>query len=308
MISTFRQARFPGAYLPWRDVLHDGPVPQTPGLSELSDVRARSIAGFSGAESHEKIRAEFLARDQALKDFRRHEEVVLWFEHDLYDQLQLIQVLDWFAQEELGKVKLSLIQIGSYPGVKPFYGLGQLSGPQLARLFPTRIPVSATHLREASAAWEAFRAENPAALLQLTQQQSSSLPFLAAALLRFLEEYPWVNDGLSRLERQALRAVAAGHRNKRLIYSEVSRQEDAPWGDASVYLRISGLASGKNPALVEIEKDHYSMTDAGRQLLESKADWIELCGGIDRWLGGVHLKGAQPKWRWDESKKTLVER
>jgi hypothetical protein len=307
VVSTFRQARLPGAYLPWRDVLHDGPVPETPGLCELSDVRAQSVADFFRGDSHEKIRAEFLARDQALKDFRRHEEVVLWFEHDLYDQLQLIQLLDWFAQQELDKVKLSLIQIDSYPGVKPFYGLGQLSGPQLARLFPMRTPVTATHLREASAAWQAFRAESPAALLQLTQQQSSSLPFLAAALLRFLQEYPWINDGLSRLERQALRAVAAGHGNKRLIYSEVSRQEDAPWGDASVYLRISGLASGKNPALLETQKDHYSITDAGRQLLEGQADWIELCGGIDRWLGGVHLKGAQPKWRWDESKKTLVE-
>src|ERR1041385_2361391 len=88
VVGTFRQVRFPGVYLPWRDVLHDGPVPQTETLSELSDVRAQALAAF-GWGSYDKLRAEFAARDQALENFRKHEEVVLWFEHDLYDQLQL---------------------------------------------------------------------------------------------------------------------------------------------------------------------------------------------------------------------------
>src|SRR5256885_6160074 len=36
------------------------------------------------------------------------------------------------------------------------------------------------------------------------------LPFLAAALFRLLEEFPWAGDGLSRLERQALQALRDG--------------------------------------------------------------------------------------------------
>jgi hypothetical protein len=47
------------------------------------------------------------------------------------------------------------------------------------------------------------------------------------------------------------------------------------------------------------------ITDAGRQLLEGKADWIKLQGGVDRWLGGVHLTGEQAQWRWDAEKKAL---
>src|SRR5215467_13232037 len=142
VVGTFRQVRFPGVYLPWRDVLHDGPVPQTATLSELSDVRAQALAGF-GAGNYEGIRADFAARDQALESSGKHEEIVLWFEHDLYDQLQLLQLLDWFGSH--GSAKLSLIQVNSYPGVKSFYGLGQLSGPQLARLFPARITVTPAH-------------------------------------------------------------------------------------------------------------------------------------------------------------------
>jgi len=305
VVGTFRQVRFPGTYLSWIDVLHDGPVPQTAILSELSDVRARALAGF-GAGAYESIRAGFAARDQALENFRKHEELVLWFEHDLFDQLQLIQLLDWFATQELGKTKLSLVQIDSFPGVKPFYGLGQLSGPQLVRLFPARVSVNSAHLNTAQESWKAFRANEPNLLLECAQQTSTALPFLSTALRRFLEEYPWTGDGLSRTERQVLQAAAAGKRKKTEIYFESRKQEDVPWGDASVYLRMEWLASGPQPALVKSGKDEYAITEAGQQLLAGKADWIALQGGIDRWLGGVHLQGKQSQWQYDGDKKTLV--
>ncbi|HEU4413180.1 MAG TPA: DUF1835 domain-containing protein, partial [Candidatus Angelobacter sp.] len=108
VVGTFRKVKFPGVYLPWRDVLHDGPVPQTATLGELSDIRAQALADF-GLGGLEDMRTGFAARDRVLEDFHRHEEIVLWFEHDLYDQLQLLQILDWFSQQDLGKVKLSLI-------------------------------------------------------------------------------------------------------------------------------------------------------------------------------------------------------
>jgi hypothetical protein len=304
VVGTFRQVRFPGAYLAWRDVLHDGPVPETTTLSELSDVRARSLAGF-GWGVYEDLRAGFAERDRVLELSGKHEEVVLWFEHDLYDQLQLLQLLDWFGGNHNGG-KLSLIQIDSYPGVKPFFGLGQLSGPQLARLFPHRRPVTYSQLDHARDGWRAFRACDPAALLEMAQHDSPALPFLGPALARFLEEYPWTSDGLSRTERQVLQAAAAGRRKRQDIYLESSKQEAVPWGDASVYLRVAGLASGPNPALVEVQKNEYAITDSAQKLLAGKADWITLRGGIDTWLGGVHLTGDKPKWRWDASQRTLV--
>lgn len=303
--GTFRQVRFPGTYLAWNDVLHDGPVPQTATLSELSDIRAQALADF-GAGDYEKLRAGFAARDRTLQDFRKHQDVVLWFEHDLYDQLQLIQLLDWFEQQDLEGINLDLVQINSYPGVRPFYGLGQLSGPQLARLFPMRKRVTQAQRSIATEAWRAFRAEDPTDLAAISQQKFDEMPFLAAALVRFLEEYPGTTDGLSRTERQVLQAAAAGKRKRADIYMESRKQEDVPWGDLSVYLRLAWLAAGPNPALIESPKNEFTITDAGRQLLEGKADWIKLQGGVDRWLGGVHLTGDQPKWRWDMEKKMLT--
>src|SRR6266567_3335430 len=238
VISTFRQVRFPGTYLAWNDVLHDGPVPVTSTLNELSDIRAQAIAQ-SGWGDYDQLRSGFATRDRTLEDFREHQDVVLWFEHDLLDQLQLVQLLDWFSTHEEGKTRLSLIQINSHPGVKPFYGLGQLSGTQLARLFPQRQTVTAKQLITAHEAWQAFRAPDPTALFALTQREFPEMPFLRAALLRFCQEYPGVRDGLSRRQRQILRAVADGSSTQLEIYKASQKLDDYPWGDASVYLHIS---------------------------------------------------------------------
>jgi hypothetical protein len=302
--STFRQVRFPGTYLSWNDVLHDGPVPETETLDELSDIRARALAGF-GAGDYEKIRSEFSNRDRVLQDFHKHQDVVLWFEHDLYDQLQLLQLLDWFAQQDLSGINLDIIQIDSHPGVRPFHGLGQLSGTQLARLFPMRKRVTAEQTSIAVDAWRAFRSSDPTALLEFANKTYPEMPFLCAAMMRFFEEYPWTTDGLSRTERQVLQSAAAGKHKKQEIYMDSRKQESVPWGDTSVYLRLAWLTNGPNPAIVEAGKNEFVITDMGRQLLEEKADWIQLQSGLDRWLGGVHLKGEQAPWRWHPAEKTL---
>src|SRR5690606_18340230 len=83
--------------LPWRDVLHDGPVPVTEDHEELSELRADYLAD-RGWGDHDTLRDNFRARDRGLANNEIFENVSLWFEHDLYDQLQLIQILDWFRE------------------------------------------------------------------------------------------------------------------------------------------------------------------------------------------------------------------
>jgi hypothetical protein len=48
-----------------------------------------------------------------------------------------------------------------------------------------------------------------------------------------------------------------------------------------------------------------TITETGRKVLEGRADHIRL-NGIDRWLGGVHLKGDKAAWRWDRGSQRIV--
>lgn len=49
----------------------------------------------------------------------------------------------------------------------------------------------------------------------------------------------------------------------------------------------------------------YALTAAGRDVLAAREDHVYL-NGINRWLGGVHLQGAEARWRWDEKAQSLA--
>ncbi len=138
---------------------------------------------------------------EVIDDDGAYDELVLWYEHDLFDQLNLIQVLSYLAGRGPWPKPVSLICIGSFPGRPRFKGLGELTTTELGPLFDTRQPVSDAQYRLAVQAWAAFRFPEPTAIEALLRTDTSALPYLAAALERHLEEFPSTVDGLSRTER-----------------------------------------------------------------------------------------------------------
>src|SRR5438067_6848368 len=109
--NTLRQTSLGGAVLPWQDVLHEGPVPAGP-RSELLRLRAEFLSAC-GWGSKRALLASLERRDrQLVEGLRDGVEVVLWFEHDLYDQLQLLDTLA-LAKETGGWPELILVD--SFP-------------------------------------------------------------------------------------------------------------------------------------------------------------------------------------------------
>jgi hypothetical protein len=89
--DTLRETAL-GGDLCWRDALNEGPVPALP-QERLREVRAGFLSECGWGSRH-AIAAELERRDRLLeRSLRERRHVVLWFEHDLYDQLQLLQIL-----------------------------------------------------------------------------------------------------------------------------------------------------------------------------------------------------------------------
>jgi hypothetical protein len=303
VVQTLRQTKLPGKFLSWIDVLHDGPVPDQPP-QELAKTRAEFIASV-GFDSYENVLRNFTERDATLSWHESDDEIVLWFEHDLFDQLQLIQILDRLAGEEFS-ARLSLINVGSFQGVENFVGLGELNAKQLTSLFPERIEIKPPHLNLGRKAWNAFRAPHPMPALVLANDDTSALPYLRSSLFRWFEEFPSSHNGLSRSEEQILRAAVDGTQSRRDLFLKCREFEEAIFmGDSSAFWRMDRLASSPQPALAQIG-DAYELTDFGRALLAGEVDWIRGRHGIDVWLGGTHLCGAGGITRWDKEQRLFV--
>jgi Domain of unknown function (DUF1835) len=263
-----------GTILPWRDVLHEGPVRAGLSLEELSRERAAFIAQAGWGEPGQVLQ-QFRDRDAKFRRAGQHDEIVLWFEHDLYDQLQLIQVLDGLA--ELRGPKISLVCEAEY--------LGTMAAERAAELFVLRNPVTRRHMHEAQAAWAAFRSSNPADIENL---RPAALSFLRAALRRHLEELPWSSDGLSLLERRVIEALRGGARAFKEIFLAV--EEDPRFlGDGVLAWHLERLA---RDGLIERRDDGWRLVARQRARREP------------RWLGGYQVKDEAI--RWDPASGRLV--
>ncbi len=307
---TIHAAGVPGRSSIWADPLHDGPVPEGLDDEELLEVRARFIAG----EVHDvkAVEADLRRWRAAVDDTTAYDELVLWYEHDLFDQLNLIQVLTRLGPDWPKPV--TLICIGSFPGRPGFKGLGELTASELAPLFDTRQPITSAQLTLGGEAWQAFRSPDPAAIEQLLATDTSALPYLAAALTRHLEEFPSTRDGLSRTERRLLEIAASGPLPLIDVFPRMHDDETAFYvADTSFLDRVRELSSPGLPLLAVDERAGsgrhgmagvVQLTAAGREILAG-ADRVARYG-IDRWFGGVHLTGQGPYWRWDENRGRLT--
>jgi len=244
-----------------------------------------------------------------------YSELVLWFEHDLFDQLNLIQLLSHLGSRARSK-PASLICIDRYPGHPHFKGLGELAPEDLAALFPARRPVTPEQIALAQRAWSAYRSPDPRALEDVLGADLSALPFLGPALARHLEEFPSEHDGLSRSERRLLEQAIDGPAALDAALPRMHDGETAYYiADSWFFDRATDLA-GASPPLMHLtitsDTNHglpagtMALTPAGRDVLQGEADRVTLCG-IDRWLGGVHVHGHGRAWRWSSRAGHLVE-
>lgn len=291
VIGKFEEIGLEGQYLAWRDVLHEGPVPPAATLAELDEIRAQFIAGC-GWGPLEDVRATFAERRGRIEASRGMQEVVLWFEYDLYDHLQLLQVLHWYHTNRPLPPRVSLLL--------PEAHLSAVPAQVFDLIYPLRNTIDDEFFELGAQAWDAFRAPDPRGMLPFLTLEEPALAYLPANTRRLLEEYPWTTDGLSRSARQLLRAAAQGLRDRGEVFEAASAMEEARFlGDSSAFRLLDELTP---LALTESGE----LTTLGQRLLAGDADWIQARGGIDTWIGGVHLEGPQPQWRWDPVKETLV--
>jgi hypothetical protein len=311
--ETILRSGVPGRVAMSHDVLHEGPTPAGLPPERWRKVRARYLAE-SGYGGYDECLADLSEQDRAIDEYRTYDEVVLWFEHDLFDQLQLIRLLDLFASRDLGLTRLSLICIGEFPGVVPFHGLGQLDPLQMGSLLDTRQPVFRDQLVLARHAWRVFCAPEPIGIEVALRRDTSALPFLTGALHRHLEEFPSTRNGLSRTEHQALAALEAGSGAASFeeLFRAVQAREESPFmGDAS-FSRILAEMSNDPRRLVRVEREmggprhqRVTLSATGQEVLAGRDDWVRI-HGVERWLGGVHLHGREAQWRWDPDRGRLV--
>jgi hypothetical protein len=255
----------PEDVLPWRDVLHDGPVPDGLDPRALAEVRARHLAD-RGWTTYEAALEELCRRDERLAAHPEDAEVVLWFEDDLYDALQLAQVADRLTGRP-GPVSLVRLRHPPRGDLRAAYDAREPYAPQPQAFAALRSPDP----RE----WDGH-----------------------AHMDRLLEELPDSGTGLSRLEREILEGLADRPLTPHALFLRVSHHEQPPWlGDSA----LLAVAADLRP-LVALDGGHWQLREEGAAVLDGRA----VRPLHDHWIGGVHLAADEPRWAYDAETRAPV--
>ncbi|MBP1995432.1 sigma-70 family RNA polymerase sigma factor [Paenibacillus eucommiae] len=319
--EKLRQGIVHGDILVWRELYPHGPVSLNPAEWNNRAARAQYLEQTLGVPQAEFIQGSE-AQEKSLANFHKYEEIVLWFEHDLFDQTMLCYLLHWFSGQSLLTTKLSLLCIGEYPGIELFRGLGQLSLDQMETLSGTWKTIGAKELELGKVFWQTYTSPDPSLLQQLLSRDTSALPFAHDAFQMHLSRFPSTFNGLGIVEQTTLEMIHAGVSSPFELFQDVGNKLNAlGMGDLEYWhilmqmsqdpyplLQIRGLKAfpAYNESSIALRDCQAVLTELGKNVLSGEEDWMAK-KGIDQWYGGVHLQGNFPRWRWDMSGRAIYE-
>ncbi|MEE9446678.1 MAG: hypothetical protein V3V09_01880 [Arenicellales bacterium] len=304
-VQIMQRAKIKADILPWRDVLHDGPVPADLNLPELAIIRAEFISdqGWAGKA---QVLKDFQARDAQLASFKDYGQLTLWFEHDLYDQLQILQILDWMSGQDMAGTRVRMICTEQY--------LGRCTPAQMLKMREHETDISKSQCLLAQKAWAAFRAPHPQAWRNLLDMDTSDLPFLHDAILRQLQEYPHCESGLSLSEVRALNIIADGVNQPGRVFGVWQKGETRQFmGDLSFFNMLDRLYDS-SPRLIKLSEGQsvdyrlypeqtVALTPFANAVITDSQSAMPAMQ-FDYWIGGVHQRKGQV-WCWDDDAQTL---
>ncbi|WP_052065325.1 DUF1835 domain-containing protein [Thalassospira australica] len=290
-----KEAGFVGNFLEFSDPFCQGPVPDQP-LGQFIKTRATFIAG-----AYELSLDDVLARCQreygALATLGNYEHVVLWFEHDSYDQLILAFLMDYIATSR-PDTRIEVISLDHAPGIERFTGLGQLAPDGLIWVWENhRMTLSDDMIAFGKDAWQAIRATDPALLTSLANRQTAPLPHMPAALKRHLAEFPAPDTGLGLTQKQTLQIIADhGPLPLGKVFGHLMRSyEPLPYlGDLMFWAEVKLMTECKNAlfTLSPANADQIwaertiTLTETGKDTLLGKRNFLDNFLGT-RWVGGI---------------------
>ncbi|HEX3109480.1 MAG TPA: hypothetical protein VHU41_10335 [Thermoanaerobaculia bacterium] len=283
-----RREGLPGEHISFREALATGP-----GTRDL-ETRAQFIAG-SHDEKLLRVRNDFIEMERALEEAKDADEVVLWFEHDLFCLINLLSLLDRFAACR----RLTLV-----------WHPEPLSQVELYPLFESRAAVTPRMLALARDAWAAYLSEDPRALNRFVRDDNRDFPFLREGLTLHAARFPSTRNGLGGVEQRILDLVLNGSRDfMTLFYDFDAAPPRYGLGDMEILRVLRVLAHLAVPLLTMTEenmpqKSILTLTPAAENVLRGEVDYVTV-NEPDYWLGGVHLT-RDNVWRWDERKREIV--
>jgi hypothetical protein len=202
LTDYLRDLGFEDTMVTWQEMLCEGPTIAAINSPEFLSIRKRFLKEFYDIEVNEE---ELLEELRKLNSGNDYDEIVLWFEYDLFCHINLIAVINLLHQKEIS-TKLSLVCSGRIKGEKNLKGLSELSQDQLMSHYRDRVELKKSDIDLAIALWRTYNGKDHNVFKPYITRQSS-FKYMGNCLKAHLERFPDQRSGLSSIEANILKLI-----------------------------------------------------------------------------------------------------
>tara|TARA_R110001632_G_scaffold58548_4_gene142505 strand:+ start:1104 stop:2048 length:945 start_codon:yes stop_codon:yes gene_type:complete len=273
---------FKGEFITWREMLCEGKTSIDVGSETFWKTRFEFLK-----TSYKITKKTFI--DYTLKEYRNlcqnknQQEIVLWFEHDLYCQVNMIALLSWLKRYRSGE-KISLVCSGDVEGSEKRLGLSQLNEKQLLQHYQNRVELSQDDIEYADYIWQLYCSDSPLRLEAIYKfNPMSPFKYLSEAIEMHLKRFPSIENGLNSVENYIINTANTSQpiSKDQLVGTLLKNQEVYGFGDLQYFQKIERLK------MLFTSFDPVKLSRKGKKALDNQLNLYRDLRDENAYLGGV---------------------
>lgn len=277
---NLRELEIPGDIIVWREMLCEGPTYPNLDTPEFLELR-KNFLKQTYKVSPDDYETQFVEELNKLTVANGYDEIVLWFEFDLFSHINMLAVISHLLEHKKN-IPVNLVCSKRLEDEKEFSPLSQLSLKHLKNHYEARIPLAQEDLETAALIWQLYNGNNPQKLISQIKKKTN-FEYLSSCIRAHIERFPNAVSGINTLERNVLKLIEKNDITSRnhLIGYVLEYQGYFGYGDMQVQRMIDALK-----IFYEIDDAGVSLNEAGRQALNAEKNFYQELKNND-YLGGV---------------------
>jgi len=261
--------QLPGQVITWREMLCEGKTVQQIGTTRFIETRKLFLKDQYQITS-EDYEEKFVNELNKLMNAKNHDEIILWFEFDLFCHINMIALIDFLFQENFDK-PIYLVCSKRLKGEEKLQGLSQLKDKELLNHYQHKILLTQNDLELAQLIWKLYCGDNPMRLKQEIKK-TSNFEYLSSCLRAHIERFPNVKSGLNSLEANILKLITRqtiSSHNQLLGYA-LEYQGYYGYGDLQMLQVVDKLKS-----FFYLDSTKYRLTEEGKLALNKSQNFYQ---------------------------------
>ncbi len=270
-----------GEIITWREMLCEGKTTRDVGSEDFWKTR------FDFLSSAYKITKKTFI-DFTLKEYRNlckqnQDEIILWFDYDLFCQVNMLAVISWLKKFRKGR-KITVVQSGNSDNHDKMVGFSELTNDELLNLYQNRTQLTQDDIEYADYIWQLYCSDSPLRLETVHKfNPSSPFIYLSDAINAHLKRFPSINNGLNKVENTIIKTVNDSNfkSENELISSLLKQQEVYGFGDIQYINKIKELKK------LFSSFDPVKLSESGIKVLNNQINYYRELRSDFSYLGGA---------------------